>query len=272
MEKRRGISAAFFCLPPLSGEVSHGVCRDGRVENPGAECYNGGKRGDSMTDLQKKLFSMADEKYRDFQSKLMPTVPKEKIIGIRTPLLRKFAKDFSKTPEAEVFLKNLPHEYYEENNLHAFLLEFINDYEKAAEKVTEFLPFVDNWATCDSMSPKIFGKHKKELLEQIEIWLSAKDTYSVRFGIKMLMEHFLGEDFSPEYPEKVVKIESEEYYIRMMQAWYFATALAKNYNSVLPFIEGRKLEKWTHNKAIQKAVESYRIAEERKTYLRKFKI
>ncbi len=215
---------------------------------------------------------MADEKYRNFQSKLIPTVPKEKIIGIRTPILRKFAKDFSKTPEAEIFISSLPHEYYEENNLHAFLLELMGDYSETAKRVTEFLPFVDNWATCDSMSPKIFGKHKKELLEEIEKWLSAKDTYSVRFGIKMLMEHFLGEDFSLEYPEAVAKIESKEYYIRMMQAWYFATALAKNYDSVLPFIEGRELEKWTHNKAIQKAAESYRITDEQKKYLRMFKI
>lgn len=225
-----------------------------------------------MTELQEILFSMADEKYRNFQSKLMPTVPKEKIIGIRTPILRKFAKDFSKTPEAEIFLSSLPHEYYEENNLHAFLLELMCDYSETAKKVTEFLSFVDNWATCDSMSPKIFGKHKKELPEEIEKWLSAKDTYSVRFGIKMLMEHFLGEDFSLEYPEAVAKIESEEYYIRMMQAWYFATALAKNYDSVLPFIKDRKLEKWTHNKAIQKAAESYRITDEQKEYLRMFKI
>ncbi|MBQ4545629.1 MAG: DNA alkylation repair protein [Oscillospiraceae bacterium] len=215
---------------------------------------------------------MADEKYRDFQSGLMPTVPKEKIIGIRTPVLRKFAKEFSETPQAEEFLKNLPHYYYEENNLHAFLLEFITDYEKAAEKVTEFLPFVDNWATCDSMSPKIFRKHKAELPEQIEKWLLAEDTYSVRFGIKMLMEHFLGEDFRPEYAERVAEIKSEEYYIRMMQAWYFATALAKNYREVLPFIENRRLEKWTHNKAIQKAVESYRITDEQKAYLRKLKM
>ena len=252
MEKHRGISAVFFFAFEM--------------------CYNIHKRGDFVTDLQKELFSMADEKYRDFQSKLMPTVPKEKIIGIRTPVLRKFAKDFSKKPEAEVFLKNIPHEYYEENNLHAFLLEFIDDYSKAAEKVTEFLPFVDNWATCDSMSPKIFGKHKAELLEHIEIWLSAKDTYSVRFGIKMLMEHFLGENFSLEYPGRVAKIESEEYYIRMMQAWYFATALAKQYDAVLPFIENRRLDKWTHNKAIQKATESYRITDGQKEYLKTLKM
>ena len=225
-----------------------------------------------MTDLQKILFSMADEKYRDFQSKLMPTVPKEKIIGIRTPLLRKFAKDFSKTPEAKIFLENLPHEFYEENNIHAFLLEFITDFDECAAEVTKFLPFVDNWATCDSMSPKIFKKHKTELLGYIEKWLSAGDTYSVRFGIKMLMEHFLEEDFSLEYPKKVAKIKSDEYYIKMMQAWYFATALAKQYEAVLPFIENQKLEKWVHNKAIQKSVESFRITAEQKEYLKNLKI
>ncbi len=225
-----------------------------------------------MQDLKSVLFSMADEKYRDFQSKLMPTVPKEKIIGIRTPLLRKFAKEFSETPQAEEFLKNLPHYYYEENNLHAFLLEKMTDFDECAKAVTNFLPFVDNWATCDSMSPAVFIDSKGEMAEYIEKWLSAEDTYSVRFGIKMLMEHFLGEDFKPEYPERVAKIKSEEYYIRMMQAWYFATALAKQYALALPFIRERKLEKWTHNKAIQKAIESYRITDEQKAYLRKLKM
>jgi 3-methyladenine DNA glycosylase AlkD len=225
-----------------------------------------------MQDLKSVLFSMKDENYRDFQSKLMPTVPKEKIIGIRTPLLRKFAKDFFKTPEAKIFLENLPHEFYEENNLHAFLLEYITDFDECAKAVTKFLPFVDNWATCDSLSPKVFGKNKEKLLVYIEKWFSAGDIYSVRFGIKMLMEHFLGEDFSAEYPERVAKIKSEEYYIRMMQAWYFATALAKQYDEVLPFIETKKLEKRTHNKAIQKAIESYRITEEQKEYLRKLKV
>ena len=225
-----------------------------------------------MENIKNMLFSMADEKYRDFQSKLMPTVPKEKIIGIRTPVLRNFAKEFYKDPAAKDFLSELPHEYYEENNLHAFLLEFIKDYDECAGMVTEFLPFVDNWATCDSMSPKVFKKHRAELLKQIKIWICAGDTYSVRFGIKMLMEHFLDEDFSPEYPKAVAEIESEKYYIRMMQAWYFATALAKQYDAVLPFIEKRSLQKWTHNKTIQKAVESYRITDEQKEYLRKLKI
>ena len=224
-----------------------------------------------MEELKKTLFSMADEKYRDFQSKLMPTVPKEKIIGIRTPVLRKFAKDFSKTAGAKVFLSSLPHEFYEENNLHAFLLEFIENFDECAKESTKFLPFVDNWATCDSMSPKIFKKHKTELLGYIEKWLSAEDTYSVRFGIKMLMEHFLEEDFALEYPKRVAGIKSEEYYIKMMQAWYFATALAKQYDSVLPFIEEQKLEKWVHNKAIQKSVESFRITPEQKEYLKTLK-
>lgn len=225
-----------------------------------------------MQNLKNILFALSDEKYRDFQSKLMPTVPKEKIIGIRTPVLRKFAKDFFKTSEAEYFLSSLPHEYYEENNLHAFLLEQIQDFDECAAKLDEFLPFVDNWATCDSLSPKIFKKHKAELLEYIKIWLSSKEIYAVRFGIKMLMEHFLDDEFQTEYAEMVAKVELYEYYIRMMQAWYFATALAKNYEETLPFIEQRKLETWVHNKAIQKSVESFRIAPEQKEYLKKFKI
>ena len=225
-----------------------------------------------MQELESALFSMADEKYRDFQSRLMPTVPKQKIIGIRTPLLRKFAKDFSKMPESKIFLSSLPHEYYEEDNLHAFLLEKIEDFNECADSVTKFLPFIDNWATCDSLSPKIFKKHKAELLCYIKTWLSSEDTYSVRFGIKMLMEHFLDEDFQTEYAETVAKIESEEYYIRMMQSWYFATALAKQYEYVLPFIESRKLGTWVHNKAIQKSVESFRITPEQKEYLRTLKI
>ena len=225
-----------------------------------------------MLDIKSALFAMADEKYRDFHSSLMPTVPKEKIIGVRVPVLRKFAKELYKTPEAEYFLSFLPHEYYEENNLHAFLIEQIPDFEECLFAINKFLPFVDNWATCDGLSPKIFKKHKPELLKQIKIWICAKDAYSVRFGIKMLMEHFLDEDFSLEYPKIVAEIKSEEYYICMMKAWYFATALAKQYAAVLPFIENCVLEKWTHNKAIQKAIESYRITKEQKEYLKTLKI
>lgn len=225
-----------------------------------------------MADIKSRLFSMADEKYRDFHSKLMPTVPKEKVIGVRVPLLRKFAKEIVKTPEAEKFLSNLPHEYYEENNLHAFLIEYIDDFNMCIAAVSDFLPYVDNWATCDSMSPKVFKKHKTELLKYIEKWLSANDVYSVRFGIKMLMEHFLDDDFKSEYPCWVAKINSNEYYIKMMQSWYFATALAKKYDEILPFIENQIPEKQVHNKAIQKAVESYRITDKQKAYLKTLKI
>ncbi len=225
-----------------------------------------------MTDIRNELLSMADEKYRDFHSKLMPTVPKERVIGIRVPILRKFAKKILGTDAAKEFLTEIPHEYYEENNLHAFLLEYIDDFNECAAAVTDFLPYVDNWATCDSLSPKIFKKHKTELLKYIEKWLSAKDTYSVRFGIKMLMEHFLDDDFKVEYPVRVAKINSDEYYIKMMQSWYFATALAKKYDEILPFIENRTLEKQVHNKTIQKAVESYRITNEQKAYLKTLKI
>lgn len=222
--------------------------------------------------MTEKLFSIADEKYRDFQSALIPTVPKEKVIGVRVPLLRKFAGEFYKTPEAEKFLSELPHEYYEENNLHAFLLEQIADFKECAEKVSAFLPFVDNWATCDGMSPKVFKSNKAALLEYIGLWIKREDTYSVRFGIKMLMEHFLDGDFKTEYPETVAKIKADDYYIHMMKAWYFATALAKQYDEILPFIEGRRLEKKTHNKAIQKAAESLRITEKQKEYLKTLRI
>ena len=215
---------------------------------------------------------MADEKYRDFQSALMPTVPKEKIIGIRTPLLRKFAKEFYKTSEAKDFLSALPHEFYEENNLHAFLLEQMTDFEECAEKVTAFLPFVDNWATCDGMSPKVFKKHKAELLRYIKIWLGKSGTYSVRFGIKMLMTYFLGDDYREEYALRVAKIKSDEYYVKMMCAWYFATALAANFDDALPFIKERKLEAWVHNKTIQKSKESFRLTSEQKNILSKLKL
>ena len=225
-----------------------------------------------MKKVTEKLFDMADEKYKDFQSALIQTLPKEKMIGVRTPDLKKFAKEFCKTPDAENFLKELPHEYYEENNLHAFLVSQMADFEKCISEVCVFLPYVDNWATCDGFSPKVFKSHKKELLEYIKIWISSTDVYTVRFGIKMLMDHFLEEDFLPEFPKAVAEIKSEEYYIRMMQAWYFATALAKQYENVLPFIKEQRLEKWTHNKAIQKAAESFRITEEQKAELKKMKI
>lgn len=215
-----------------------------------------------------RLFDLQDLKYKDFHSKLMPTVDPNLVIGVRTPQLRKFAREFSKTPEAADFLKILPHKYYEENNLHGFLVEGIKDYEECITAVNAFLPYVDNWATCDLMRPKVFGKHLQELLAQIKIWIESKETYTIRFGIEMLMTFYLDEQFDIAYPELVAEVQSEEYYVNMMIAWYFATALAKQYEAVIPYIEQGRLQRWTHNKAIQKAIESYRITEEQKAYLR----
>ncbi len=221
--------------------------------------------------LQIELFDLQDLKYKEFHQKLMPTVNPDKVIGIRTPVLRKFAKDFSKQEEAEGFLKNLPHKYYEEDNLHAFLLEEIKDYETLIEELNNFLPFVDNWATCDMMRPKILKKHKNELLEDIKKWLNSKDTYTIRFAVNCLMNYYLEEDFKPEYFQWVKDIESEEYYINMVRAWYFATALAKQYDETIKILENNVLDKWTHNKTIQKAIESYRITKEQKEYLKTLK-
>ena len=223
-------------------------------------------------DIQRQLFELQDLKYKDFSSKLMPTVNPETVIGVRTPDLRKLAKEYSKTPEAMEFLKILPHTYYEENNLHGFLIETIKDYDNAITAVDAFLPFIDNWATCDLMSPKVFQKHLPELYEKIVVWLKSDKTYTVRFGIGMLLGFYLDEQFRPDMLELVAGIRSDEYYINMMIAWYFATALAKQYDVALPYIQNQRLEKWTHNKAIQKATESCRISDESKAYLRTLKI
>ena len=224
------------------------------------------------TILQKELFELQDLKYKEFHQKLMPTVNPDKVIGIRAPVLRKFAKEISKKAEAETFLKNLPHKYYEEDNLHAFLLEEIKDYEKLIEELNIFLPFVDNWATCDMMRPKILKNHKIELSEDIKRWLNSKETYTIRFAVNCLMNYFLDEDFKPEYLQWVKGVESEEYYINMVRAWYFATALAKQYDETIKILENNSLDKWTHNKTIQKAIESYRITKEQKIYLKTLKI
>lgn len=223
-------------------------------------------------EITKELFRLQDEKYRDFHSKLVPTVDADNIIGVRTPELRKLAKQLAKRADTVDFLDTLPHQYFDENQLHAFIISEIKDFEKCAEEVERFLPFVDNWATCDQLSPKIFRKHHKELLSYIKKWLTLNHTYTVRFAIGMLMEHFLGEDFDLEYPKLISKIRSDEYYINMMIAWYFATALAKQYDKILPFIEEQRLDDWTHNKAIQKSIESNRITAEQKTYLRGLKV
>lgn len=262
-----------------------------------------------MDRIQKQLFGLQDKKYKDFQVKLIPNVDPETVIGVRTPELRKLAKELAKglatdsgksankgraktgpeepskgnakdtetgtlkgrAKETKAFLAALPHRYFDENQLHAFFVSEIKDYDRCIVEVNKFLPYVDNWATCDQMSPRVFAKHKAELLKEIKCWLKSKETYTVRFAIGMLMQHFLDEDFDPAYPKLVAKIRSDEYYINMMIAWYFATALAKQYETTIPYIEQNKLDVWTHNKTIQKAVESYRITDEQKKYLRSLK-
>ncbi len=225
-----------------------------------------------MTSLQKALFELSDEEYRVFHSRLMPTVDDALIMGVRTPVLRKFSNEFSKTEAAKQFLNDLPHKYYEENNLHAFLLEKEKDYGTLIKMLDRFLPFVDNWATCDMMKPKILKKHTAELIYDIDRWINSSDTYAVRYGINCLMTYYLDESFKEEYFQKVVDIKSDEYYINMMRAWYFAAALTKQYGYAVKVFENRLLDNWTHNKAIQKAVESYRIASEKKVYLKSLKI
>ena len=222
-------------------------------------------------EITTKLFSLQDTAYRDFQVKLIPGMDAQKEIGVLTPELRKLSKELAKREDIREFLNDLPHQYFDENQLHAFILSGEKDFEKCMEDLERFLPYVDNWATCDQMSPKVFRKNRKKLLESINRWIESDHPYTVRFAIKMLMEHFLDEDFDPAYPEMVAEVRSEEYYIRMMIAWYFATALAKQYEAVLPYLEQKKLDVWTHNKTIQKAVESYRITEEQKIYLKSLK-
>ena len=223
-------------------------------------------------EIRRSLFDLQDIKYRDFQAKLIPGKDTEIMIGVRTPELRKLAKQMLKREDIGEILRDLPHRYFDEDQLHAFIVSGIKEYGKCMEELMRFLPFVDNWATCDQMSPGVFKKHRPELLAEIREWLGSEHTYTVRFGIGMLMQHFLDEDFDPAYPELVAGVHSEEYYVNMMIAWYFATALAKQYDAVLPFIEGRRLDPWTHNKTIRKAVESYRISDEQKEYLKSLKV
>ena len=229
-----------------------------------------------IKEIQKELFEKQDLKYKAFQSKLIPTVDAATVIGVRTPDLRAIAKKFASHPEIEKFLSTLPHEYYDENQVHAFILSLIKDYDVCVSHIDKFLPFVDNWATCDQMRPKVFAKkqYRKPLLNDVERWINAPTTnvYTVRFGIETLMSFFLDDDFNPKFLKWVSKIRSEEYYLNMMVAWFFATALAKQYETTIPFIEKHRLDIWTHNKTIQKAIESYRITEDQKSNLRTLKI
>ncbi|WP_026660670.1 DNA alkylation repair protein [Butyrivibrio sp. AC2005] len=225
-----------------------------------------------IEEIREELFRLQDKKYRNFQVKLIPGMDVDDMIGVRTPDLRKYAKSLAKTEGISEFLNDLPHKYFDENQLQAFIISEIKDFDDCITEVNRFLPYVDNWATCDQMSPKVFKKHKTELLNYIKEWIASDKTYTVRFAIGMLMQHFLDEDFDIAYPKMVAEVRSQEYYVNMMIAWYFATALAKQYEMIIPFITDRCLDRWTHNKAIQKSVESYRITTEQKTYLRSLKL
>lgn len=226
----------------------------------------------TQAEIRERLFRMRDTGYAAMQVSIIPTVGAERIIGVRTPALRAFAKELYRDEIRDAFLAGLPHPFFEEDQLHAFVLSEEKDFERCVQTVEAFLPYVDNWATCDQLSPKVFKKNAERLMPYIRKWIRSKETYTVRFAIKMLMQYFLDDRFSLEYPEMVAAVRSEAYYIRMMAAWYFATALASQYEAVLLFLENRKLEDWTHNKAIQKSLESFRIAPEQKAYLKTLKI
>lgn len=225
-----------------------------------------------MKKIEEDLFALQDKDYQIFQSKLIPTMESNKMIGVRTPELRKYAKKVIKENNYIDFINELPHKYFDENQLHAFIISEIKDYDECITYINKFLPYVDNWATCDQMSPKVFKKNHDKLIEQIKNWIKSKETYTIRFGIGMLMQHFLDDNFNESYLKLVSNVKSNEYYVKMMQAWYFATSLAKQYDKTLPYIENKKLETWTHNKTIQKAIESYRITNKQKEYLKSLKI
>lgn len=224
-----------------------------------------------MKEIQQQLFELQDMAYRDFHSRLMPDIDKETVIGIRVPVLRKYAKSIAGTELAEKFIKELPHCYYEENNLHMMLITGIKDYARCLTEIERFLPYIDNWATCDFPAPKCFEDHKEDLLPVIKRWIASSETYTIRYGIGMLMRLYLDEDFDPEYVRLVVGVKSDEYYVNMMIAWYMATALAKQWDAVIPYIEEHRMSDWVHRKTIQKAVESYRITDEQKKYLKGYR-
>lgn len=223
-----------------------------------------------MTNIQSDLFGLRDEKYAVFSANLMPGVAPANVIGVRTPVLRKYARELL-ADTATDFIKHLPHKYFEENQLHAFILSRERDFDKCVALVDTFLPYIDNWATCDQMSPTVFGKNIDKLLAHIKWWIKSQHTYTVRFAIGQLMRFYLSDNFDTCYADMVANVKSDEYYINMMRAWYFATALAKNWNDVLPYLKNMVLDKWTHNKTIQKAIESYRITDAQKQYLRDLK-
>lgn len=221
--------------------------------------------------VYERLMMYQDKKYKEFQSKLVPNIDKETIIGVRTPQMRSIVKEIFGTEEANDFLKVLPHQYYEENLIHFFLISKIKDFDDCVKEVERFLPYIDCWPVCDQATPLVFKKNHDKLIPLIKKWIKSKHVYTARFGIRMLMNEFLDKDFKEEYLELVSSKKGEDYYLKMMIAWYFATALAKQYDSTIKYIEERKLDPWVHNKTIQKAVESYRVSDKHKEYLKRFR-
>ncbi len=222
-------------------------------------------------DIQQRLLSMADQSFREFQSRLCPTVDSTSILGVKTPQLRSLARELLKTNKAELFLKDLPHRYFEENQIHAFLISEMKDYQRILDELDRFLPFVDNWTTCDQLRPKIFCKYRAALSCEIDRWIASSHPYILRFGIEMRMVHYLDDEFRTEYLDRISIIRSEEYYVNMMLAWFFATALTKQYDAALPYLSENRLDPWVHNKAIQKARESLQIPQDRKAFLSSLK-
>lgn len=225
-----------------------------------------------MHNIRQRLISMSDEKYRSFQARIINTVDEQKILGIKTPDLRKLAKELLKDGGAQRFMKDLPHEYFDEQQLHSLIISEMKDYEQALGEVGRFLPYIDNWATCDQLRPKAFKNNRDRLIDEIRRWLGSEHVYTVRFGLEMLLVHFLGERFDPEYLRLAADIRNDEYYLKMMVAWFFAEALARQYDAALPYIEERRLDAWVHNKTIQKAIESRQIPEDIKAHLHCLKI
>ena len=221
-----------------------------------------------MTDLETRLFALREDEYLNFQAPLLPTVKRDRMIGVRVPLLRKLAREWNRQGGTEAFLSTLPHRYYEEDLIHAFLIEQIKDFDRCTAELERFLPFIDNWGVCDSLNPKVLGQDKNTLLLLIDQYLSSPHPYTVRFGIKLLMTYFLDGDFNSRFLEAVAAVKSDEYYVNMMIAWYFATALAKQESATLPYLEEHRLSPWIHAKTIRKAIESYRVSDSCKAYLR----
>lgn len=222
--------------------------------------------------IREELLELKNESNADFQAKLMPGIARETVLGIKIPILRTVEKKYRNTVESEKFIKELPHKYFDENLLHGIFISNLNDYDRVIEELEQFFPYIDNWAVCDTIRPKAFKKHKAELLTKIREWISSEKTYTIRFGIEMLMTYYLDESFEDEYLELVAGVRSEEYYVNMMIAWYFATALAKQWDATFPYIESKKLSLWVHNKSIQKARESFRITEDQKIILKSLKM